>query len=184
MSGLPKSSIIGIGTSLETARFRSLIANKVDVAKTQIQGCWIVGEQLKYFPVWSSVCLVGFKLHDINQTAGESEGDHENFNQVCKEIEKSKNQISRFKQNSTWAMALCCTDLVKTILKDIDEVKTVAVMVKDHFGIDKEVFLSVPCVLNSGGIGSFLNIKFNEKELKNLRSSACIIDEIQKGLNF
>lgn len=184
LSGLPKSSIIGIGTCLETARFRSLIANKVDVAKTQIQGCWIVGEQLKNFPVWSSVCLAGIKLHDVNKTAGESEGDHEHFSHICKEMEKSKNHIHRFKQNSTWATALCCADLVKTILKDTNEVRTVAVMVKDHFGIDKEVFLSVPCALNSGGVGSFLNIKFNEQELKNLRSSSSIINEIQKGINF
>jgi L-lactate dehydrogenase len=154
------------------------------VASTQIQGCWIVGEQLKNFPVWSSVCFVGMKLHDVNANAGVSEGDNENFSQICKDMEKSKNQIVRVKQNSTWAMALCCADLVKAILNNTNEVRTVSVMVKDHFGIDKEVFLSVPCALNSGGVGSFLNVKFNEQELKMLRNSSSVIDEVQKGINF
>lgn len=184
LSGLPKSSIIGIGTSLETARFRSLVANKVDVALTQVQGCWVVGEQMKNFPVWSSVNFLGVKLHDINSNAGVSEGDHENWNQICKEMEKSKNQISKVKSNSTWAVALCCADLVKAILCNTNEIKTVSVMIKDHFSIDKEVFLSLPCALNSGGVGNFWNIKLSEEELKRLRNSSCIIDEIQKGINF
>lgn len=120
----------------------------------------------------------------MNENAGMLENDHENWIKIIKDMEKARTQISKIKQNSSWSITLCCCDLISTILNNTKEVKTVSVMIKDNFGIDKEVFLSLPCVLNSYGVGGFLNLKLNDEELKKLRNSAIVIDEIQKGINF
>lgn len=184
LSGLPKASIIGIGTSVETARFRCMIANKLEISPSQVEGGWIIGEQNKNFPLWSSVSFLGVKLHDLNANAGDIENDQENWIQICKEMEKSKNHVVNIKQNCNYAIALCCCDLITAMLNDKKEVKTVSVMVKELYGIDKEVFLSIPCMLGSAGVRDCLNLKLNDQDLKKLRNSANIIDVIQMGINF
>lgn len=161
-----------------------MIANKLEISPSHVEGSWIVGEQNKNFPLWASVSFLGVKLNDLNANAGDIERDQENWMQICKEMEKSKNLIVKNKQNCDYAIALCCCDLITSILNDKNEIKTVSVMVKELFGIDKEVFLSTPCMLSSAGVGDYLNLKLNDKELKALRNSANIIDEIQMGINF
>ena len=184
LSGLPKSSIIGIGTSVETARFRCMLADKLEISPSQVEGSWVVGEQNKNFPLWSTVSFLGVKLHDLNANAGDIESDQENWTQINKDMEKSKNQIIKSKQNCNYAIALCCCDLITAVLNDKSEFKTVSVMVKEFYGIDKEVFLSIPCMISRAGVGDCLNLKLNDQDLKKLRNSANIIDEIQMGINF
>lgn len=161
-----------------------MLASKLEISSSQVEGSWVVGEQKKNFPLWSTVSFLGVKLHDLNANAGDIEGDQENWTQICKDMEMSKNQIDKNKQNCNYAIALCCCDLITAILDDKSEVKTVSVMVKELYGIDKEVFLSIPCMISSAGVGDCLNLKLNDQDLKKLRNSANIIDEIQMGINF
>lgn len=50
------------------------------------------------------------------------------------------------------------------------------------FGIDEEVFLSLPCVLNSTGVGSVVNMTLTDDEVAQLRKSADTLWGIQKDL--
>lgn len=43
LSGLPKNRVIGSGTNLDSARFRFLLSQKLNVAPTSCHG-WVVGE--------------------------------------------------------------------------------------------------------------------------------------------
>lgn len=50
------------------------------------------------------------------------------------------------------------------------------------YGIDEEVFLSLPCVLNSSGVSSVVNMSLTEEEVSQLRKSADTLWTIQKDL--
>lgn len=50
------------------------------------------------------------------------------------------------------------------------------------YGISEEVFLSLPCVLNSSGVGSVVNMRLTEEEVAQLRNSADTLWSIQKDL--
>lgn len=50
------------------------------------------------------------------------------------------------------------------------------------FGIDGEVFLSLPCVLNSTGVSSVVNMTLTDDEVAQLRKSADTLWGIQKDL--
>lgn len=50
------------------------------------------------------------------------------------------------------------------------------------YGIDGEVFLSLPCVLNGSGVGSVVNMTLTDAEVSQLKKSADTLWGIQKDL--
>src|SRR5580704_10041294 len=61
-SGLPWEHVIGLGTQLDTARFRSYLARRLQIAPTQVQAL-ILGEHGdSMVPIWSSATVAGLPL--------------------------------------------------------------------------------------------------------------------------
>ncbi len=59
---LPPARVIGLGTQLDTVRFRSLIAQQLDVGATQVKAL-ILGEHGdSMVPIWSSATVAGLPL--------------------------------------------------------------------------------------------------------------------------
>jgi L-lactate dehydrogenase len=50
------------------------------------------------------------------------------------------------------------------------------------YGIENEVFLSLPCILNARGLTSVINQKLKDDEVAQLRKSADTLWDIQKDL--
>ena len=50
------------------------------------------------------------------------------------------------------------------------------------YGIGDEVYLSLPCVLNSGGVSSVINMTLTDDEVAQLQASASTLWDIQKDL--
>lgn len=53
---------------------------------------------------------------------------------------------------------------------------------QDMYGISEEVYLSLPCVLNSGGISSVVNMTLTDEEVAQLQASANTLWDIQRDL--
>src|SRR5207237_8953022 len=61
-SGLPWQRVLGLGTQLDTARFRSYLAKRLQVPPTQVSAL-ILGEHGdSMVPVWSSATIAGLPL--------------------------------------------------------------------------------------------------------------------------
>src|SRR5436189_2620394 len=61
-SGLPWQRVLGLGTQLDTARFRSYLARRLQVPPTQVQAL-ILGEHGdSMVPIWSSATVGGLPL--------------------------------------------------------------------------------------------------------------------------
>lgn len=50
------------------------------------------------------------------------------------------------------------------------------------YGISEEVFLSLPCVLNGGGVSNVINMTLTNGEVSQLKKSADTLWGIQKDL--
>lgn len=50
------------------------------------------------------------------------------------------------------------------------------------YGIGDEVYLSLPCVLNNGGVVSVVNMALADDEVTQLQASASTLWDIQKDL--
>jgi len=183
LSGLPKNRVIGSGTNLDSSRFRFLLAQRLNVAPTSMHG-WIIGEHGdSSVPVWSGVNIAGIRLREINPQAG-LEGDSENWVECHKEVVNAAYEVIKLKGYTSWAIGLSCADLASAIFRNTNTVKAVSTLVKGIHGIDDEVFLSVPCVLNANGVTSIVQQKLSADEVAKLQASAKLMAEVQAGLKF
>ncbi|XP_066600231.1 uncharacterized protein [Prorops nasuta] len=181
LSGLPKNRVIGSGTNLDSARFRFLLSQRLNVAPTSCHG-WIIGEHGDTsVPVWSGVNVAGVRLRDLKPDVG-TETDDEKWADLHKQVVESAYEIIRLKGYTSWAIGLSVSHLASAILRNSNQVHAVSTLVTDHHGITEEVFLSVPCTLGEEGVSLIVQQKLTEEELAMLKKSAKTMQQVQAGL--
>ncbi|XP_039964675.1 L-lactate dehydrogenase isoform X1 [Bactrocera neohumeralis] len=183
LSGLPKNRVIGSGTNLDSSRFRFLMSQRLDVAPTSCHG-WIIGEHGdSSVPVWSGVNIAGVRLRELNPNIGTTE-DPENWEDVHKKVVDSAYEVIKLKGYTSWAIGLSSASLASAILNNTSNIVAVSTSVQGQHGIDKDVFLSLPCVLNANGITSIVKQILTTTEVEQLQKSANIMDQVQAGIKF
>ncbi|KAM5229226.1 L-lactate dehydrogenase A-like 6B [Ctenodactylus gundi] len=183
LSTFPINRVIGSGCNLDTARFRYFIGQKLGIHSESCHG-WVLGEHGdSSVPVWSGVNIAGVPLKDLNSAIG-TDNDPEKWKNVHKEVIASAYEIIKMKGYTSWAIGLSVADLAESILRNLRRAHPVSTIIKGLFGIDKEVFLSVPCILGENGITDLIKMKLTPEEEAHLRKSAETIWEIQKELKL
>ncbi|XP_064423376.1 L-lactate dehydrogenase A chain [Latimeria chalumnae] len=183
LSGFPKHRVIGSGCNLDSARFRYLMGEKLNLHPASCHG-WIIGEHGdSSVPVWSGVNVAGVPLKSLNPDMG-TDGDKENWKGVHKQVVDSAYEVIKLKGYTSWAIGLSVADLADTILKNMRRVHPVSTMVKGMHGVNDDVFLSVPCVLGNVGISDIVKMTLKAEEEEQLRKSAATLWGIQKELQF
>ncbi|XP_077658170.1 L-lactate dehydrogenase A-like 6B isoform X2 [Urocitellus parryii] len=183
LSAFPKSRVIGSGCNLDTARFRFLIGQKLGIHSESCHG-WVLGEHGdSSVPVWSGVNIAGVLLKDLNAAIGTGK-DPEQWENVHREVVNSAYEIIKMKGYTSWAIGLSVADLTESILKNLRRVHPVSTIIKGLYGINEEVFLSVPCVLGENGITDIIKIKMTPEEEARFKKSAKTLWGIQKELKL
>ena len=131
--------------------------------------------------VWSGVNVARIYLLDLNAEMG-TDNDSENWKEVHKLVIESAYEVIRLKGYTNWAIGLSVSDLIETMLKNLSKIHPVSTMVKGMYGIENEVFLSLPCILNARGLTSVINQKLKDDEVAQLKKSADTLWDIQKDL--
>ncbi len=163
--GLPWSQVIGLGTMLDTARFRSLIARDLSLAPTQVSAL-ILGEHGDtMIPVWSSAVYAGLPLAKV---AGCTPAFQ---NQVFERTKGSGAEVIRRKGGAGWAVGLTIAEVVHAIALDKRVVLPVSTVQRGAYGL-REIAISVPTVVGRGGALAHLEIELWPKELAGLQASA------------
>ncbi|CAL4123281.1 unnamed protein product, partial [Meganyctiphanes norvegica] len=183
LSGLPKHRVIGSGCNLDSARFRFHLSTRLNIAPSSCHG-WIIGEHGdSSVPVWSGMNIAGVRLRDINPKIGTPE-DPDNFAQLHKDVINSAYEIIKLKGYTSWAIGVSCSTLARGIIKNLRNVFSVTCSVQGHHGIEKDVFLSLPCVVGEEGITHIIKQQLDPQECEQLQKSANTIFEVQAGLTF
>ncbi|XP_054632162.1 L-lactate dehydrogenase B-B chain isoform X2 [Dunckerocampus dactyliophorus] len=181
LSGLPKHRVIGSGTNLDSARFRFLMASQLGVHPSSFNG-WILGEHGDTsVPVWSGTNMAGVSLQALNPDIG-TDGDEENWKETHKMVVDSAYEVIKLKGYTNWAIGLSVADLTETILRNLNRIHPVSTMVQGMYGIHEDVYLSLPCVLNGGGVASVVNVTLTDDEVAQLQASGATLWDIQKDL--
>ncbi|XP_059190710.1 L-lactate dehydrogenase B-B chain isoform X1 [Centropristis striata] len=181
LSGLPQHRVIGSGTNLDSARFRFLMADKLGIHPSSFNG-WILGEHGDTsVPVWSGTNVAGVNLQTLNPDIG-TDSDEENWKETHKMVVDSAYEVIKLKGYTNWAIGLSVADLTESLIRNMSRIHPVSTMVKGMYGISDEVYLSLPCVLNSGGVASVVNMTLTDDEVAQLQASADTLWDIQKDL--
>ena len=172
LSGLPKHRVIGSGCNLDSARFRYLMAEKLGIHPSSCHR-WILGEHGdSSMAVWSGANAVGVSFQELNPEMG-TDNDSENWKEVHKMVVESAYEVIKLLKGYTnWVTGLSVADLIESMLRNLSRIHPVSTMVKGMYGIENEVFLSLPCILNARGLTSVINQKLKDEEVAQLKKSA------------
>jgi L-lactate dehydrogenase len=170
-SGLPWQRVLGLGTQLDTARFRSLLARRLKVPATQVQAL-ILGEHGdSMVPVWSSATVAGLPLDQwpgFNPTVAR---------EVFEETKTAGAQLIKLKGGSGPAVGLSIREVVHAITQDSRRVLPVSTLQQGLYGVH-DVCLSVPTVVGCGGAREQIELPLTQKERLGLQNSAKVLREI------
>jgi L-lactate dehydrogenase len=169
LSGFLPAKVIGSGTVLDSARFRTLLAKKMDIDPHSVHA-YIIGEHGdSELPVWSKANIAGMPLYDP--------AEHAAFQELFDRVKNAGYEILKRKGSTSYAIGLAATEIVKAILHGQERVLTVSSLVNDFYGI-RDVCLSLPSVVNERGIIKTVNLKLNNTEQQQLIHSAKILRDI------
>ncbi|MBL9206416.1 MAG: lactate/malate dehydrogenase family protein [Opitutaceae bacterium] len=174
--GLPASQVYGLGTMLDTARFRSLIARDLSLAPTQVEAL-ILGEHGDTMvPIWSSAAYAGLPLAKVV-------GCTPSFQtQVFEKTKGSGAEVIRRKGGAGWAVGLTIAEVVHAVALDRKTVLPISSVQTGAYGL-KHVALSVPTVVGRRGVLGHLDLELWPKELQALQTSAKALQDTYKKIS-
>lgn len=183
LSGFPAGRVFGSGTSLDSSRFRTLIADRLHVDTRSVHGM-IIGEHGdSSVACWSSLNVGGVRMRDIKPSLGRAD-DPDAWNTLHGEVVQAAYEIIKAKGFTNFAIGVTVANLVTTVLRNERGVRPLSVPVKGRYGIVEDVYLSLPAVLGIDGVSDVLNLTLDADEEAKLRSSAATIGKVQAALDF
>lgn len=173
ISGLPAERVIGSGTILDTARFRSLLAAHFGVDARSVHA-YIAGEHGdSEVPIWSSASIGGMHLRDYC-AGNDVPYDHAAMERIFTDTRDAAYRIIEQKGATFYAVAAGLMRIAEAIIRDQNTVLPVSTLVSDYYGIDG-IYLSLPAIVGRGGIARTLRLALTPEEASGLRRSADIL---------
>lgn len=166
--GLPQRQVIGLGTQLDTIRFRSLIAAQLNAPPTQVSAL-ILGEHGdSMVPIWSSATIAGVPLEKYpgwnTALAGE----------LFTRTKGSGAEVIKRKGGAGFAVGIAIRDVIEAIALDRRCLLPVSTVQNGCYGI-RDVALSVPTLVGRQGVLEQLQIDYWPKEIQGLRASGAAL---------
>lgn len=174
--GVPSRRIIGSGTTLDTARFRTLLGKHLGVDSQHVHA-YVVGEHGdSEVLTWSLVNIGGIPLEDFIKMEG-IQLDNQTRLQIDENVRKAAYHIIAGKGSTYYGIGSALARMVNAILFDQRAILTVCSPIEKEVAGIKNITLSLPHLLGGNGIIASLPLPINEKEKKLLHHSASIIKE-------
>ena len=167
---LPAGQVIGLGTQLDTIRFRSLIAERLKVAPTQVSAL-ILGEHGdSMVPIWSSASVAGLPLEKFpgwNPSVAQ---------ELFQRTKGSGAEVIKKKGGAGFAVGLAIAEVIESIALDRRRVLPVSTVQSGCYGI-RGVAISVPTIVGRQGAIGTREIDLWPKELQAIKQSARVLKE-------
>ncbi len=160
-SGWPVRRVIGSGTLLDSARFRYLIGDKLAIDSRSIHA-HIIGEHGdSELPLWSLANIAGTEMMLSEEEKQE----------IFANTRDAAYKIIEAKGATYYAIALALDRICTAILKNEAAVLNVSTLLTDYHGVN-DVYLGVPCIVDSSGVRETLRLQINDHEKQLLHKSA------------
>ncbi len=182
LSGLPRARVFGSGTVLDTARFRYLLSKYFDVDPRSVHA-YIIGEHGdSEVPVWSLANIAGMQLavYCSQNNMGCTQQD---LQEIFHQTRDAAYHIIERKGATYYAIGSGLLRIVEAILRDQSTVMSVSSYIEGYYDIEG-VYLSLPSIVDAGGVERVLRLELAPDELLGLRNSANLLKQMVAQLGF
>jgi L-lactate dehydrogenase len=179
--GVPSSRVIGSGTTLDTARFRSLIGRRLMVDSQHIHA-YVLGEHGdSEVLTWSQVTVGGIPLQEFC-TGREISICPDDYAEIDEKVRRAAYHIIEGKGATYYGIGSAIARIVEVILQDERSLLTVCTPMPDVAGV-KDVTVSLPNLVGGEGIVQTFFPSLNDAETADLRASAQVVRSVIEQLN-
>ncbi|MBA7633721.1 L-lactate dehydrogenase [subsurface metagenome] len=174
--GWPRERVIGSGTVLDSARFRSMLSRHCGVDARNVHA-YILGEHGdSQVAAWSMTHVAGLPMKDycgICQGCDAKKGHEE----ITRGVRDSAYHIINYKGSTSYAIGLSLTRISGAILRNEHSILTVSLLLQGEYDID-DICLSVPCVVGKTGVERIITAQLSEDEQAALKASAQTLQKV------
>ena len=169
-SKLPKERVMGMAGVLDSARFRSFIAEELNVSMRDINAFVLGGHGDSMVPVVKYTNVAGIPLTELMP--------EDKIEQLVDRTRKGGAEIVNYLKNGSayYAPAASAVEMIDTIVNDRKRILPCSTLLDGQYGIDN-IFIGAPVKLGKNGIEQILEINLDTPELEALRTSAAIVEE-------
>lgn len=176
VTGFEPKRVIGSGTSLDTARLKMALSQRIGIAPQSIHA-YVLGEHGdSSVSAFSSVSVGGKCLtHYVdkhNITKEELQKMHESVYKKAYEI------IDR-KRATFYGIGSSLANLVQAVLRDTNEIYACGAKLNGEYGFSG-LYTGTPAVINAEGIKEIIEIDLNEEEKEQFDKSIKTLEETIK----
>ncbi len=174
-SKLPRTKLMGMAGILDTARYRSFLAEALNVSPKDIQAVLMGGHGDTMVPLPRYTTVGGIPVTELI--------DEEKLNAIIQRTKTGGGELVKLMGTSAWyAPGAAAAQMVEAILKDQRRVFPVCVKLEGEYGI-KDCYLGAPVILGKNGIEKIIELELNDEEKEMLETSRKHVVEVMEVLD-
>lgn len=141
---------------------------------------YVVGEHGdSSVPLWSRLTVANIPVVNLLDKKG-VRYTKETLNEFHRGVVSSAYEVIKLKGYTLWAIGYSVAGLVKSLLRDQRRIHLVSVLAKGFYGIEEDVYLSLPPQLGRAGVLGVANVPISDEEGQLLKLSAKTISDTQR----
>ncbi len=170
-SGFPRNRVFGMAGILDTARFRTFIAQELDVSVEDVQALVLGGHGDDMVPLVRYTSVGGIPLSELMA--------EEKVEELVRRTRGGGGEIvALLKEGSAfYAPSAAITQMVEAVLLDKKRILPCCAYLEGEFGING-LCVGVPVKLGAGGMEKIMEIALTEDERLALGHSAASVQEL------
>jgi L-lactate dehydrogenase len=179
-SGVPAGRVLGSGTTLDTARFRSLLGGHCGVDPHHVH-TYVIGEHGdSEVLTWSLATIGGIPLEEFARLRGIDLSESVRAD-IDRKVRGAAYTIIRGKNATYYGIGSALARIVDVVLHDQRAILTVCTTTEEVVGV-RDVTLALPRLLGGQGVLETFALPLNQEETTGLRNSARVIRQALDGL--
>ncbi|MCB2156295.1 malate dehydrogenase [bacterium] len=171
VSGFPKNRVVGMAGILDTARYRTFLAEAINVSVKDIQALVLGGHGDTMVPLISYTTVSGIPItHFLSE---------DQLAPIVERARKGGGEIVAYLKTGSafYAPSAAAIQMAEAILKDQKRILPCAALCEGEFGIDG-LYVGVPVMLGANGVEKILEVELTEDEKAALAKSAGAVKEL------
>jgi len=172
-SGFPRNRVFGMGNILDTLRFRSYIAQELNVSREDVRALVIGEHGDTMVPLVEYASVSGIPITQLLSK--------QQIRKIVQQTVTSGSEVIKLKGATTYAPAAVIAIMTDAILRARNRVIGASTILQGEYGLE-DISIGVPVILGKKGIEKIIQLKLNPQTQKQLQKSAQTIKQATNQL--
>ena len=170
VTGFPRERVVGMAGVLDTARYRSFLAEALGVSVEDIQAMVLGGHGDTMVPLVSYTTVSGIPVSQLL--------DQATLEAIVTRTRNGGAEIVNFLKTGSayYAPSAAAVQMAEAIVLDKKRVLPCAAWLEGEYGLSG-IYCGVPCKLGKGGVEQILEVRLSDAERAALQKSANAVKE-------